>query len=499
MAGPWEKYAPPQPGASAGPWTQYQPSPTDSPKSPTPAPQQPEAGPQGFWESVAASVNPVPAIRDWIDQRTRRREAVAKGMVLSLRLKRENREPTPEEAAIIDQAFATDAGQPEGNILREVATPAAESVRQAKAGDVAGAAGTLVGSYVAPAVAGAVAKPVARAAGPAAKAAGRGAVRAGNAVIDASQNPAVKYGVKAAGAAMGVPELVEGSVAMDGAAYVRDYLRNRKSKPVADMATNAPQTPKVETEAPNAPKAEAQAPPSEAPPKPKPERPTATKAADAPARPTAEVQTPPARPTQGAIGENRGRQMRENAENSRGLPPDKFQAGLDAMRERRKPLDLRNVTPETKARIENARAVSNPVEKGEVQSHKPKEAKGSLQPDLIADSDSSKLLQQRHFESAARDNKMMKLADTFTEQRMSAAEVRDLFDKRDTPVIAKSLQQLYKAVGLKAPPSKATVELLVRELERREKLLPPSKAEPPARPKPPGKADRNTPRNQQLR
>lgn len=145
----------------------------------------------GFWESVGNAVNPMPAIREWMNRPKAMDDAVHALHALSTidaeaakdpankgvsREKWKRREPTAEEAAVIDRGMNANLPGAEGNILSDTGAPALEAGRQASEGNIRGAAGTLVGGYVVPAVVGAVAPRIpgaARATGRAVKATGK--------------------------------------------------------------------------------------------------------------------------------------------------------------------------------------------------------------------------------------------------------------------------------------------------------------------------------------
>jgi hypothetical protein len=216
-----ETWKPPQSDFQPKAAPSWKPPSSDMPATgnASPVKESAQKPPEGFWNSVIASVNPIPAVKEWLERPAKRGVAM-RGAILAMKLDREKRQPTPEEQAILDEAYGADVGTSEGNILREMATPVAEAGSQAESGDLAGAAGTLVGSYaVAPAIGAGVAK--------VAPVVGRGAKRAGTAVLDASQHPVVKSGAKA------VPGLRSASYALDAVAEARDLARSRSAAPPA--------------------------------------------------------------------------------------------------------------------------------------------------------------------------------------------------------------------------------------------------------------------------
>jgi len=184
MADKWAQYA--EPAASAPPpgadkWAQYAEAP-----APPAAKEQP-----GFLESAWNAINPAPAVREWLNRPQAHRDA-ADALVAGMRAHNEKRQPTPAEQQIIDRGMQANLQHPEGNILAEMAGPGAGAAGQAKEGNYAGAAGTLVGGYGVPAALGALGGSEAVKAVPTAvKGAAKGAGSAATEMV-----PFSRYGLK---------------------------------------------------------------------------------------------------------------------------------------------------------------------------------------------------------------------------------------------------------------------------------------------------------------
>lgn len=123
---------------------------------------------RGFFESAIDKLNPLPAIREWMNRPTSvghsqeafhaltrlhneaANDPANKGLPPN---KWKVREPTPEEHGVIERGMNTPLPGAEGNILNETTAPSVEAYGQARQGNYAGAAGTMVGAYGVPAAA----------------------------------------------------------------------------------------------------------------------------------------------------------------------------------------------------------------------------------------------------------------------------------------------------------------------------------------------------------
>jgi hypothetical protein len=141
---------------------QFPPQTQARPDSPQQLAASSQGDPSGFFDSFVAAINPVPAIQEWWNRPNARKQAAD---VIAITRQAAMRNPanrgkppaqwkdvqlTPEEQIIVDRASGSPS--PEGNILAEFAAVPVTIGRQAKQGDLAGAAGTLAGAVV-PAVA----------------------------------------------------------------------------------------------------------------------------------------------------------------------------------------------------------------------------------------------------------------------------------------------------------------------------------------------------------
>lgn len=123
----------------------------------------------GFWGSLGAQINPIPALKEWINRPSEVRSSMDALHVLN-RIHEEAakdpankgqpigkwklREPTADEQSVIDKGMNAHLPGAEENIATQTAQPAFTAGHQAATGDVPGALGTLAGGYVAPVVAG---------------------------------------------------------------------------------------------------------------------------------------------------------------------------------------------------------------------------------------------------------------------------------------------------------------------------------------------------------
>jgi hypothetical protein len=108
-----------------------------------------------FLSSAVDAVNPVPAIQEWLNRPDELRKFQEAGHI-AIRAHKEGRKLTPEEEAIVDRGLAANVGtmgQPP--VIPAGAVSAVMAAQQAKTGDLAGAAGTLVGGYGVPMATGA--------------------------------------------------------------------------------------------------------------------------------------------------------------------------------------------------------------------------------------------------------------------------------------------------------------------------------------------------------
>ena len=117
---------------------------------PPPAPEMPSAASR-FFTSVGQAINPIPALEEYFNRPTETR-AMSQGLVAGMQSR--GRQRTPEELAAIERGYTAQVGPGPGPSPVPIgAEPAALAATKARQGDIAGAGGTLVGSYgVAPAV-----------------------------------------------------------------------------------------------------------------------------------------------------------------------------------------------------------------------------------------------------------------------------------------------------------------------------------------------------------
>lgn len=136
------------------------------------APEPSQGNQRGFWQSLWDKTGGavVPALKEWYNRPDALPDAMAAHQALEQAAMRnpankgkapgkweqtKETELTPDEQAVVNKGLS--GMRPlEGNILQEATGPAVEAGGQAAAGNLKGAAGTLVGGYVAPAALGAI-------------------------------------------------------------------------------------------------------------------------------------------------------------------------------------------------------------------------------------------------------------------------------------------------------------------------------------------------------
>jgi hypothetical protein len=162
---PEAAFAPPSLESHAGP-VGFAPPPLDSHSGPA----ERDLGDQrGFWESLADKINPVPAIKEWLNRPSQigaamdalhvTREAAMrnpanKGKLPGQWVSSPETELTAEEKTVAEKGFNAHLPAAEGNLVSELGSPAVEAAHQAGTGNLKGAAGTLTGAYGVPVLAG---------------------------------------------------------------------------------------------------------------------------------------------------------------------------------------------------------------------------------------------------------------------------------------------------------------------------------------------------------
>jgi hypothetical protein len=230
----------------------------------------------GLWDSFKAVLpHPIDALREWAG----RGAEIGKGMdALAVydKIAAENpankglppgkqkmlREPTADEQAVIDRGMSAQMGTPEGNVLSDASAPGVTAAKQAGQGNLAGAAGTILGGYVAPAAAAAaipyMVSPAARvvraavkaggkdlAVGAAKTAAGYGVIHldpageVGSALVGA---PVLKSGLKQVGSGLKAGYAAgKDALFPPAAAPAPELAPNPYAAGVANASTNAPE------------------------------------------------------------------------------------------------------------------------------------------------------------------------------------------------------------------------------------------------------------------
>jgi hypothetical protein len=111
-----------------------------------------------FLSSVVDSLNPIPALKEYID-RPGQIGAMMEALKVGSQAHKEGRNLTPEEEKIMERGMNANVSNPVAYTPPAYTEPIIAAAGQAKQGDVAGAAGTLLGSYaVAPAIGAGVSK-----------------------------------------------------------------------------------------------------------------------------------------------------------------------------------------------------------------------------------------------------------------------------------------------------------------------------------------------------
>lgn len=104
-----------------------------------------------FFSAVGDAINPIPAIKEYLDRPSEWKK-ISDGMGVATASR--GREMTPEESEIVERGLQANVGNPMGQVLPAGSETAVQAAEQARQGNVAGAAGTLVGGYAIPAAIG---------------------------------------------------------------------------------------------------------------------------------------------------------------------------------------------------------------------------------------------------------------------------------------------------------------------------------------------------------
>lgn len=215
----------------------------------TPA-EQPSAMSR-MWSSITASVpHPIDAIQEWMKRPSEIRSSMDALHVLNGVHAEAAKDPanagkpvnhwkvrdlTPDEQAIVDKGMSAHLPGAEGNILADSTAPAVHAGGQAANGDLAGAAGTLIGGYGVPAAVGAAVPAAMRTVGKVAPKLYQSALKPG--VADAATLPDVREQVNT-GLQNGIPVTEAGTNKLRG--LISDL--GSKVQALVDEGSNAGRT-----------------------------------------------------------------------------------------------------------------------------------------------------------------------------------------------------------------------------------------------------------------
>jgi hypothetical protein len=123
---------------------------------PIPGEDEPGIG-ERFMRSALGAVNPIPGIEEWLNRPGIGDQLRASADAIEAHQRIKAGKGRPEDQGLIDRATQMNLSSSQPSVMPLGSEPATQAGVQARQGDLAGAAGTLVGGYAVPAAVGAVA------------------------------------------------------------------------------------------------------------------------------------------------------------------------------------------------------------------------------------------------------------------------------------------------------------------------------------------------------